>query len=153
MRMPPKPGLDVKKDKGGRLTLEKKSSELRTCFIYKGGPYPSWLAAKDKTIFCGNFGKGGAKPNADAKPAGEQCTPKRKAASHAATPAKDATNYDSHEQGMTANGQSEFRGIALAPAVLDRIAALQEEQMQLETTQFLTTSCFRSMNSGARTSA
>ena len=124
-------GLDVKKDKGGRLTLEKKSSELRTCFTYKGGPYPSWLAAKDKSIFCGNFGKSAAKPNADAKPAGDQCTPKRKAVSHAATPAKDATNYDSHEQGMTENGQSEFRGIALAPAVLDRIAALQEEQMQL----------------------
>jgi hypothetical protein len=126
-------GLDFKKGKGGRFTLERKSTELRTCFIYKGGAYPAWLAAKDKSIFCGNFGKRepGGKSDGDAKPAGEQCTPKKKPATRASVPTKDGANYDSREQGVTSDGQSEFRGIALAPAVLDRIAALQKEQMVL----------------------
>ena len=50
-------GLDVKSEKSGKTTkyvLQKKASELRSCFMYKGGDYPSWLAAKDVSIFCGN---------------------------------------------------------------------------------------------------
>lgn len=118
-------GLDVKKDrKTGKYNLEKKSSELRTCFMYKGGPYPDWLAAKDKSIFCGNF----KLAKAGAKEAGPECIAKTSGAKRATTGAS-AADYNTDNQGVTANGQSEFRGIALAPAVLDRIAALQQEQM------------------------
>ncbi len=120
-------GLDMKKGKGGRYVLEKKSSELRTCFTYKGGPYPDWLAAKDKSIFCGNF----SQHPASAKSEGPQCKPKKNLASRTTGSAESAAKYDTDEQGVTAHGQSEFRGIALAPVVLDRIAALQKEQMEL----------------------
>jgi len=122
-------GLDVKKDKKtGQYSLEKKSSELRTCFMYKGGPYPPWLAAKDKSIFCGNF----KLANTGAGASGPECSPKMSRGERAdATTGAGGVNYNSDNQGITANGQSEFRGIALAPAVLDRIAALQREQMAL----------------------
>ena len=120
-------GLDIKKGKGGRFVLEKKSSELRTCFIYKGGPYPAWLAAKDKSIFCGNF----SQHQASAKAEGPQCKPKKNPAGRAAGSAEGTAKYGSDEQGVTAHGQSEFSGIALAPVVLDRIEALQKEQMEL----------------------
>ena len=89
-----------RKARRAKYNLEKKSSELRTCFIYKGGAYPAWLSAKDKSIFCGNFGKGRrANPMPEASRRRE-CTPKRKAITTAKS-RQGQTNYDSHEQGVT----------------------------------------------------
>ena len=154
-------GLDVKKSKTGGYNLEKKSSELRTCFAYKGGTFPEWLKAKDTSIFCGHFAdKEAAAEGGGDKPAGPACVPRqmrklsqvaRPAAKPAATsktepgteskaatpPAEGAAattpnatpaNEDTGQQGIHNSGESEFRGIALADAVLDRIADLQHAE-------------------------
>ncbi|HTQ83757.1 MAG TPA: hypothetical protein VMI47_10865 [Pseudolabrys sp.] len=142
-------GLDVKKDRTGKVTLEKKSSELRTCFLYKGGDYPAWLAARDKTIFCGHFSP--AARAGEEKPAGLACRPRAKIASHAtapkpggtakpteaakpesgaAEPTASANPLTSDRQGVSSEGQSEFRGIAMAQPVLDRIKAVQIQAIE-----------------------
>lgn len=114
-------GLDFKKDKKtGKYNLEKKSSELRTCFSYKGGVYPPWLAAHDKSIFCGNFQQKSAQAGQGA--AGPECTPGKKLAANKS----ESTGGSGVEPGITAHGESEFRGIALAPQVLQRMQALQD---------------------------
>jgi hypothetical protein len=130
-------GLDVKSEKSGKTTkyvLQKKASELRSCFMYKGGDYPSWLAAKDVSIFCGNSNvkvRGTKSASAADESSGGACTPRKKTASGKVTPERS----DEAGQGTTEHGQSEFRGIALASPVLKRIAALQEEQKVLQNNQ------------------
>jgi hypothetical protein len=137
-------GLDVKAEKSGKTTkyvLQKKASELRSCFIYKGGDYPSWLKAKDVSIFCGNSNvkvPGAKSPSEGGEASGGSCTPRKKNATGKAAPEKPVEAG----QGSTAHGQSEFSGIALAPQVLQRIAALQEEQKALKDNQIANDSLF-----------
>jgi len=111
-------GLSLSKSKNGQYTVEKKSSEIRSCFMYYGGPFPDWLRAKDKSIFCGQFKPGGSGAAADAG-GPQQCEAKN----------RGLVNYTSADQGVTANGLSEFKGIALSPAFLQRIAELQKAAM------------------------
>jgi len=144
-------GLDFKKDrKTGKYTLEKKSSELRTCFAYKGGAYPDWLKAKDTSIFCGNSAQ--KKPGAlggEKEPA-PACVPKalRRSAQvkpaakpaqqpEAGTPVKQAqqtgkpatlNNNSYGEQGQRNGNETRFSGITLAPQVLERIYELQQAE-------------------------
>jgi len=113
-------GLSLTKEKNGQYSVEKKSSELRSCFTYYGGPFPDWLHAKDKSIFCGQFkAKGGGGAGSDAG-GPQQCEAKN----------RGPVNYTSTDQGVTANGLSEFKGIALPPAFLQRIAELQKAAME-----------------------
>ncbi len=119
-------GLDVKSESSGgetKYVLQKKSSEIRACFAYKGGPFPDWLKAKDKSIFCGLFGKGETN---GAVGGGQTCMP-RGADKKSAGKTEDAANFTG-QQGIIANGQSELKGIALAPALLNRIGEFQHEQ-------------------------
>jgi hypothetical protein len=159
-------GLDVKKSKGGGYNLEKKSSELRTCFAYKGGAFPEWLKAKDTSIFCGHFAdKEAMAKGGDDKPAGPACVPRqmRRVAHAERPPAKPTSSPKSASEPKTATepkpetpadgtaapapnaspanevtglqgvhntgGESEFRGIALADPVIDRIAMLQRAEL------------------------
>jgi hypothetical protein len=117
-------GLALKREKSGQYQLEKKSSEIRSCFVYRGGQYPDWLLAKDKSIFCGQFeasqaGKGGANASGP-----QMCKPKS-----AAKVTKNTSNYqiDPQRQGITEHGLSEFKGIALSPRFLQRIDAFQRQ--------------------------
>jgi hypothetical protein len=151
-------GLDFKRDKRtGKYNLEKKSSELRTCFAYKGGAYPEWLRAKDTSIFCGNAAQKKAGAAGDEKASGPACVPRHLRRTSRATksrapspqapgktisppqadqarkpaprPNDSNANYDI-AQGAQSNGESEFRGIALAQPVLDRIAKLQHDEIE-----------------------
>jgi hypothetical protein len=150
-------GLEVSKDKKtGKFNLEKKSSELRTCFAYKGGAYPEWLKAKDTSIFCGHSAEKEANAKGGDTTAGPTCIPKQlRKLSRVAKPAPTAAPYgDTHQpppaataankaaptkdsdakydipQGAHSDGKSEFRGIALAPEVLKRIKILQQQEIE-----------------------
>ncbi len=99
-------GLEVKSDKNKRtFRLEKKTSEMRTCFAYHGGGFPDWFGSNvNKSIFCGNFER---PKETGGKQDGAKCAPKG-------------------AEGEAGHGQSELSGIELSDLLLDRIKKVQD---------------------------
>lgn len=105
-------GLDIRAERG-LVRMQRRSSHFRFCFALSGAERPTWLGITPDA-YCGNdslrkpSSEAREKSNAKGKNQGDHCPPV------------------SGAQGSGDGGTSQFHGIRLVPAFLDRINQMQQ---------------------------
>jgi hypothetical protein len=119
-------GLDLRQV-GSQYRVQKRTSQFRLCFANPGGAPPDWIGRPDSRIFCGQFHKAASKGPVRAVE-GPECVQTARGTQRKTNASELRTrDFDTANQGVHANGMSEFSGFRLAPKFLDRIDRLQAQ--------------------------
>ena len=117
-------GLDLRQEgRGANATyrVQKRTNQFRFCFAHPGGLAPDWIGRPESRIFCGRFHSASLKgPTRTVE--GPECVQTARGAR-----AEPGRNFDTSNQGVHADGMSEFSGFHLASKFLDRMDRLQSQ--------------------------
>jgi hypothetical protein len=117
-------GLDLRQEGRGAnasYRVQKRINQFRFCFAHPGGAAPDWIGRAESRIFCGQFHRALAKgPTRTVE--GPECVQTTRGAR-----VESGRDFETSNQGVHADGMSEFSGFRLATKFLDRMDRLQSQ--------------------------